>query len=481
MTLVDLQALLPILVLGAGILALMLLVAFFPYHRVSVLVTLTTLIVSLLVVPLALQVDTRQVTPLLMIDRYALFFIALMLAVGITVTLLSYDYLEGREGHINELYHGEFYLLVLLAVLGAVVLCGTRHFASLLIGIEMISISLFALIAYPVRLRHPLEAGIKYLVLTGVSSSFLFFGMALIYADVGSLEFPGVFLNELSSRYQTAGFIMLLVGIAFKLSLVPFHFWTPDVYEGAPAPVGALVSTVSKGAVMVAFLRLYLESGAHTQASATLVIVIIAILSMLIGNLSALLQNNVKRILGYSSIAHMGYLLVGLLALGPLGVETVAYYLIAYFVTMTGAFGVIAVLSGQRPQRDVDELPEYQGLFWRRPWLAGLLTLMLLSLAGIPLTIGFVGKFYLLAAGVDNGLWWLIGALIVGSIIGLYYYLRVIAVMYGQAPTVEAVLPATIGASSNSILATLLFLLISLGVYPAPLIELIQTFMTPIP
>jgi NADH-quinone oxidoreductase subunit N len=228
----------------------------------------------------------------------------------------------------------------------------------------------------------------------------------------------------------------MIVGIGFKLALVPFHLWTPDVYQGAPAPSAAFIATASKGAMFVVLLRLFRQVNLDPSSPVLQVFVVIAVASMFTGNLLALLQSNVKRMLAYSSIAHLGYLLVAFLASGPLAGAAVAYYLVAYFVTMLGAFGVVGVLAGS--DRDADALSDYQGLAWRRPRLAAVMTAMLLSLAGIPLTAGFVGKFYVLAAGAASRLWWLVLILVVNSAIGLFYYLRVMIAMF--APAAEAAL-----------------------------------------
>lgn len=254
------------------------------------------------------------------------------------------------------------------------------------------------------------------------------------------------------------------MGIGFKLAVVPFHLCTPDVYEGAP--VAAFLATVSKGAALALLLRCFIAVGGHRSASISAALAAIAIASILAGNLLALLQNNVKRVLAYSSISQLGYLLVAFLAVGTLAVEALAYYLAAYFFTMIGAFGVVAVLSGRSTGRDNDGLANYSGLFWARPWLAAVFTAMLLSLAGIPLTMGFIGKFYVVAAGIDASLWPLVAALVIGSVIGLFYYLRIIAVMCmlpedPQVRSASSALPVAL--ESRIVLASLAVLLVIPG------------------
>jgi NADH-quinone oxidoreductase subunit N len=430
-------------------------------------------------------IGSRQVTALLVLDHYALFFIGLIVTATFVVAVLCYRYFGGDESR-----HEALYILLLLAALGGAVLVASSHFASFLLGLELLSISLFALIAYPRFTERPLEAGIKYLILAGFSSGLLLFGMALVYAQLGTMQFAkiGTMLaapDQALELYGLAGLALIVTGVGFKLALVPFHMWTPDVYEGAPAPITAFIATVSKGAMLALLLRYFLVAGAYQSQSITLALSLVAVTTILVGNLLALLQDNVKRILAYSSIAQLGYLLVGFLAYGGLAIEAVAYYLTAYFVTMLGAFGVVTVLSGGLngtsngvAERDSDRLADYAGLFWHRPWLAGVFTAMLLSLAGIPLTMGFIGKFYILTAGVEASLWIPVIALVVGSTIGLFYYLRIIAVMCApglQAAAEPIMRPVASPSFGESVtLAALALLLIWLGIFPAQLIDVLE-------
>jgi NADH-quinone oxidoreductase subunit N len=283
------------------------------------------------------------------------------------------------------------------------------------------------------------------------------------------------------------GFAMILVGIAFKLALAPFHLWTPDVYQGAPAPVTAFIATVSKGAVFALLLRCFDPVAQGPNDGVRLLFGVLAVASMFTGNLLALLQDNVKRILACSSIAHMGYLLVAFLAGGPLAAEAVTFYLIAYFITTLGAFGVVTVLSA--PGRDADRMEDYRGLFRRHPWTAAVLTVMLLSLAGIPLTAGFVGKFYVLYAGVSSSLWLLVLLLVVNSAIGLFYYLRIVVTICRRPePEPSAAASATVlpppervPLMGRAALSALTVLLVALGVYPGPVIDLIRLLLPRIP
>jgi NADH-quinone oxidoreductase subunit N len=370
------------------------------------------------------------------------------------------------------------------------VLVASVHFASFFLGLELIGVSLYTLIGYLRTRRGPLEAALKYLTLSASASAFLLFGMALMYFETGTMAF-----REMGARLaadpQTpalwlAGFVLTVTGIGFKLGLVPFHLWIPDVYQGAPAPITAFVATVSKGAVFALLLRLVGELHALHLGRLGLLFGVLSAASMFVGNFLALLQNNVKRLLAYSSIAHFGYLLVALLAGGALAAEAVTFYLVAYFITTLGAFGVVTVLS--KEAGDAEALEDYRGLFWSQPWLAGSFILMLLSLAGIPLTVGFVGKFYAIAAGVDGQLWFLVVLLVINSAISAYYYLRVILTVVEQP--VQAASPESAwqpvgleGGPRWTVMLSLGFvtaLLLWLGVYPGPLMEFIRAMVGPL-
>jgi NADH-quinone oxidoreductase subunit N len=499
----DLQPLLPILVLSAAIVVVLLAVSIRRNHGVALFLTLAGLAGSGAVIPLARQAAVRQVTPLLLLDDFALFIVATILASSFAVALLAHSYLQRRRENPEE-----FYILLLLATLGTAILAGANHFASLFLGLETLSVSLYAMISYTRSGRLAVEAGLKYLVLAGASSAFLLFGMALLYAELGTLQF-----EDLAALMTTAppggvlilaGIGLMIVGAGFKLAVVPFHFWTPDVYEGAPAPVTAFVATVSKGGMVAVLLRFFLQIGMPRDSSLFYVMSAIAVASMIVGNLLALLQTNVKRILAYSSISHLGYLLVAFLAGGAAGskmaTEAVLFYLIAYMATSIASFGVVSAMSGT--DRDADSLEDFRGLYWRKPWLAAVMTVSLMSLAGIPLTAGFVGKFYVLSAGMEASLYALVILLVLNSAVGVFYYLRVVVAMLWtpevvhaeaglHAPTMTPHLahegaagipPGTtvshapwVPMTAGAVLTALLLLLVWLGVQPAPLQKVIQS------
>ena len=471
-------ALSPLLITSATAVLVMLSIAVRRQHWWNATLTVVGLNAALASLYFAAQVGPQAVTPLLMIDGYALFYMAVILVATLGCATLAHAYMEGYQGNREEMY-----LLLTLAASGGLVLACSRHFASLFIGLELLSVPVYAMVAYLFREKRSLEAGIKYMVLSAVASAFLLFGMALLYSQYGSLSFADFVAHAsliTSAPIIFAGVAMMVVGLGFKLSLAPFHLWTPDVYEGAPAPVGAFLATASKVAVFAVLLRFIVEAPAARMGLLYDVFTAIAIASIVIGNLLALTQSNLKRLLGYSSIAHFGYVLV--IVVAGIGVRTeqvlegVAMYLLTYVVTTLGAFGVVTLMSSPYHGHDADALSHYRGLFWRRPYLSGVLSAMMLSLAGIPATAGFIGKFYALKAGVDAHLWLLLGAVVLGSAMGLYYYLRVMVTSFLAAPGMMRY-DAELNWSQQTggiIVLALTALMFFLGMYPQPIIDMIR-------
>ncbi len=472
----HLIALLPLLVTSATIIVVMLAIAWKRHHSWTFGLSVIGLNLALVSILPALKVAPLEVTPLMMVDNFGAYYMALVLAGTLACVTLIHAYLGGESGKGYPGNREEMYLLILLAAAGGLVLVTAQHLAGLFIGLELLSVPIYGLVAYAFFNKRSLEAGIKYMVLSAAGSAFLLFGMALLYAEAGSLSFSQLAAAGTSGVLSQLGIGMMLIGLAFKLSLVPFHLWTPDVYEGAPAPVAAFLATASKVAVFAVLLRLYQLSPATAGGWLNDLLTVIAIASILFGNLLALVQNNIKRLLGYSSIAHFGYLLVALIASKGLAVEAIGVYLATYVLTSLGAFGVVTLMSTPYSGRDCDALYEYRGLFWRRPYLTAVLTVMMLSLAGIPLTAGFIGKFFVIAAGVESGLWWLLGAMVLGSAIGIFYYLRVMVTLFLVEPNLrrhDAELHWAQRAGGIMLLFVAL-LAFFLGVYPQPLLDLVH-------
>ena len=377
----------------------------------------------------------QPVTILLEVDHWSLFFTSLILMASLVTLVLSKETFSS-EGERKE----EYYLLLVLSVLGAVVLIQSSHMVSLLLGMELMGVALYAMIAFPERGQLPLEGAVKYLVLSACASAMLLYGFALIYAATGELSYAGIGARAALAYAENpmlmmAGSAMVLAGIGFKLSVAPFHMWTPDVYEGAPTPVTGFLATVSKSAVFVALSRFYIDGALYQFSGLNTALVVLAIASMLVGNWLALRQKNIKRLLAYSSIAHFGYLLVVLIALtyleADLVSQSITFYLTAYIVTTLAAFTIVSMVAGEDTAKQ--NISAFAGLFWSRPLEASALTVAMLSLAGIPLTAGFMAKFFVITVGIQSGLWGLLAVLVIASAIAIYYYLRIIFAMTQSA------------------------------------------------
>ena len=377
----------------------------------------------------------QPVTILLEVDHWSLFFTSLILIASLVTLVLSKETFSS-EGERKE----EYYLLLVLSVLGAVVLIQSSHMVSLLLGMELMGVALYAMIAFPERGQLPLEGAVKYLVLSACASAMLLYGFALIYAATGELSYAGIGARAALAYVENpmlmmAGSAMVLAGIGFKLSVAPFHMWTPDVYEGAPTPVTGFLATVSKSAVFVALSRFYIDGALYQFSGLNTALVVLAIASMLVGNWLALRQENIKRLLAYSSIAHFGYLLVVLIALtyleADLVSQSITFYLTAYIVTTLAAFTIVSMVAGEDTAKQ--NISAFAGLFWSRPLEASALTVAMLSLAGIPLTAGFMAKFFVITVGIQSGLWGLLAVLVIASAIAIYYYLRIIFAMTQSA------------------------------------------------
>ncbi|CRG50128.1 NADH-quinone oxidoreductase subunit NuoN [Yersinia wautersii] len=475
----QLIAMLPLLIVGLTVVVVMLSIAWRRDHFINATLTVIGLNLALLSLYFVGQVGPMDVTPLMRVDGYSMFYTGLVIVASLATSTFAYPWLVGYPDNREE-----FYLLVLIAALGGILLASANHLASLFLGIELLTLPLFGLIGYAYRQKRSLEASIKYMLLSAAASSFLLFGMALLYAESGSLSFVGLGQSLSDSMVHQplilAGLGMMIVGLGFKLSLVPFQLWTPDVYQGAPAPVSTFLATASKIAIFAVVMRLFMYAPAADSEAVRLVLSIIAVASILFGNLMAISQTNIKRLLGYSSIAHLGYLLIALVAVQThelaLPLETIGVYLAGYLFSSLGAFGVVSLMSSPYKGPDAESLFSYRGLFWHKPILSAVMTVMMLSLAGIPMTLGFIGKFFVVAMGVSANLWWLTGAVVLGSAIGLYYYLRVTVSLFLSPPqSLVRDTPSNWALTAGGVVVLIsAILVLVLGIYPQPLITLVQ-------
>ena len=476
----ELASLIPLLLVASISVILLLLIAFVRDHKLTCWVTCVGFAMAAYWAFADMGNAAQQITPLLIIDDFSRLLGGVVLLVSLACGWMSYAYLETAD-EISE----EYYILLSLAALGAFVLVASNHFASMFIGLELMSVSLFAMVGYMAHSKQQanmtLEAGVKYMVLSGVSSSFLLFGVALIYAYAGNLTIDLQVVADgprLQSGYLVVGSALLLVGVAFKMSWIPFHMWTPDVYQGAPAPVTGFLAGAVKVAVFAFAMRWLMMAQGDYLNLLLLGLTVMAVLSMVVGNLLALQQDNLKRLLGYSSIAHMGYIIVTLAASVTRGhaalstaLEGATIYLITYASMTMLAFAVISQLAAKDRRFESGTLVQYEGLLFQQPLLASALVLAMLALAGMPLTAGFIGKYYLVLVAVDSQLWLLLSLLVLGSSIGLYYYLRVILVLC-KVPVSDGGL--VFGTNQKLLLLLLASVTLWLGLYPTPVIEWVQ-------
>jgi NADH-quinone oxidoreductase subunit N len=418
-----------------------------------------------------LGVSEVGTTGIIAVDGFRIFANFLFLGAAALVILISFDYTT-RE----EMREGEFYTLLLLALVGMMLLAASRDLILIFLSFELMSLAAYALVGFNRRDPKSAEAALKYFLLGAFSSAFLLYGMAMLYT-AGATTNLGLLRETLDASGMgiaaIMGIALLAVGFGFKVSAVPFHIWTPDAYEGAPTPITAFLAAAIKGAAFAAFIRIFVVALGDLHAYWQGLVWWLALLTMIVPNLIALVQDNIKRLLAYSSIAHAGYLLVALVAANESGMAAFLFYLVAYTVMIVGSFAVVLVLAGKGDRRQ--RLSDYAGLGYSRPWAAALLSIFLVSLAGLPPTGGFVGKVYILRAAVEAGYVNLAVVLVATTLVSYYYYLRVIVAMY-MRPETEAPAPMTWGRPLRAALAVCAIVTLYLGVLPAwPLLKAQQS------
>jgi NADH-quinone oxidoreductase subunit N len=475
---VSLRVIAPAAVLAVTGFVLMLLDLLPPRGRREHLafVGLAGVVIALIVTILLWGSDVTGFQGMAVLDNLSLFAtLVIGYATGL-VLLESIDYLKRRG-----MESGEFYILVLFGAAGMVIMAGANDLIVVFLGLETMSLALYVLAGFFRTEIQAGEASMKYFLLGAFASGFFLYGIALIYGATAStnLDKIGAAVKAGAGRdpLLLIGFALLLVGFGFKISAVPFHMWTADVYEGAPTSVTAFIATGSKAAAFAALLRLLLEALRPLQGEWTWLFWVLAVLSMTLGNIVAIAQQNLKRMLAYSSIAHVGYMLVGIVAGGGLGGGSVLFYLLVYTFTTAGAFGVILLL--ERGGEEAVGVGDTAGLATRHPLAALALALFLLSLVGIPPTAGFVGKFYLFGAAVRSGYVWLAVIGVLNSAAAAYYYLRIIVNMYMREPegTPAVIMPSFAGALA---VVVALWGVMQLGIFPAPLFDLAQSAVLPL-
>lgn len=413
---------------------------------------------------------------LLAVDSYTTFFNALFAIVALITMALSLGYID-----TTGVDTGKYYPLVLFATLGMMLLVSSMDLLMMFLSLELLSVSMYVLVGSQRERWASNEAAIKYILTGAFASGFLLFGIALVYGATGTISFGKMEtilggLTEGGPFLLKVGIVLLMVGLGFKIAMVPFHMWAPDVYEGAPTPISGFLSTGSKIAVFALILRLFNNSFTSLSNEWVGVLWVIAVLNMTLGNVAALLQKNVKRMLAYSSIAHVGYLMVAFIALSTRAMEAVLLYFAFYAVMGLASFGCIASLTkGEKERLSIED---YTSLGYTQPVQAAILSICLLSLAGIPLTAGFIGKFYLFGAAVNAGFVGLAVIAVLNSAVSLYYYLGLMLRMYalpGRFAPVEEPVGTVIG---KVILLVLGVTILGLGIYPSPLVGVIKGAVT---
>ncbi|QIQ41768.1 MAG: NADH-quinone oxidoreductase subunit NuoN [Buchnera aphidicola (Microlophium carnosum)] len=477
----QLTALLPLLIIIFTAATVILSISYNRNHFFIAVFSIIGFISTLCSLYLLTTIVPVDITFLFHIDGYSILYIGMIVISSICACIFAYPWLLKYPFNKEE-----FYLLIIISSLGAIALIISNHMASFFINIELISLPIFGLIAYCNFQKYSLEASFKYIILSGVSSSFLLLGIAWIYSISGSLDFLSIHktldITSIDEKLVLLfGISMVLLSLFFKLSMAPFHLWTPDVYQGTPTSVLSFFSTASKIAIFGVLLR-FLSYISHSENETLyFILLLITIFSILIGNLMALFQENIKRFFGYTSISQFGYLLIILFASQKnylFSLEASAIYLCSYLFSNIACFGIINLISNSHKKNNSDLICSYHGLFWSQPLLSSVFTLVLLSLAGIPMTLGFIGKFYILSIIIKEHLWIMGFAFIIGTILGLYCYLRIILNLYSNPSKLLRrdwnVSKNWFYTPSGIVICIAGIILLILGIYPNPLISLVK-------
>ena len=397
------------------------------------------------------------------VDQYSIFFKQIFLIAAILVVM-------GSMRYVNEMgSQSEYYSMIVFSTLGMMVMASAGDFMTLYMGLELMTIAFTILVCFRKLETKSVEAAIKYILLAGMSSAVLLYGLSLIYGLTGTvqiLDVAKVIRQGDASPLLLLGVVMLIAGFGFKISAVPFHMWSPDVYEGAPTPVTSFLAVGSKAASFAILLRVFISGLPGIWSSWSMVIAILAAVTIIFGNLVAIPQTNIKRMLAFSSIGQAGYILVGLITATEAGVKGVMFYALLYVFSTVGAFTVVSSVFDDTGS---EEIKDYAGMSQRSPLLAAVLTMSMLSMAGIPPLAGFVGKFYLFSTIVDNYLWLAFIGLVM-SMISVYYYLRVALVMYRDKAIDET--PIKVSSSVAITLIITMVITVIIGVYPGPIAEI---------
>ena len=466
---IDLIALAPVLVLS--VFAMMVLVLDLWGGRNKTLLMFTSLVGLLMTAISAFAkhpIPAYSFNDSYVVDHLSLFFICIFTLSSALAILLSVEYNE-REG----IRAGEYYALILFCTVGMILLASSTDMIMIFLGIEIVSICLYVLAGIRRNDHRSNESALKYFLLGAFATGFLLYGMTLVYGSTGSTNLFKIaeFVKNPSAQTNPLllmGLVLLIIGFGFKVASVPFHMWAPDVYQGAPTPVTAFMSVGPKAAAFAAFFRVFAEAFPELSPSWELLLSIIAVLSMFVGNLGAIMQTNIKRMLAFSSISHAGYILMAVIAKSSLASSALLFYMLSYAFMTFGIFGIVIIL-GRKGEENL-EMSNYSGLAYKHPVIALSMTIFLLSLGGLPPFAGFVAKFYLFSAAIQEGLLTLVIIAVLNSAISFYYYLKVVVFMYMKEPEAEfkiSLTPMTLFVILVGVIGT-----INLGIFPNAIIAL---------
>ena len=466
---IDLIALAPVLVLS--IFAMLILVLDLWGGRNKSLLVFTSLVGLLMTAISAFAkypIPAYSFNDSYIVDHLSLFFICIFTISSALAILLSVEYNE-REG----IRAGEYYALILFCTVGMILLASSTDMIMIFLGIEIVSICLYVLAGIRRNDHRSNEAALKYFLLGAFATGFLLYGMTLVYGSTGSTNLFKIaeFVKNPSAQSNPLlmmGLVLLVIGFGFKVASVPFHMWAPDVYQGAPTPVTAFMAVGPKAAAFAAFFRVFADTFPEMSSSWEMLLSIIAVLSMFVGNLGAIMQTNIKRMLAFSSISHAGYILMAVIAKNSLGSSSLLFYMLSYAFMTFGVFGIVIIL-GRKGEENL-EIKNYSGLAYKHPVIALSMTIFLLSLGGLPPFAGFVAKFYLFSAAIQEGLLTLVIIAVLNGAISFYYYLKVVVFMYMKEPEAEfkiSLTPITLFVVFIGVVGT-----INLGIFPNSIITL---------
>ena len=468
---IDLVSLAPVLVLTAFAIGVLVLDLFGGKNKILLaFVSLVGLLVTAVSAFAKIKLPVYSFNDSYVVDHLSVFFIVIFTISSALAILISIDY--NRRENIQA---GEYYALILFCTVGMILLASSTDFIMIFLGIEIVSICLYVLAGIRRKDLKSNEAALKYFLLGAFATGFLLYGMALMYGASGTtnlVKIAGLLKDgEINSKpILLMGVVLLVIGFGFKVASAPFHMWAPDVYQGAPSPVTAFMAVGPKAAALAAFFRVFAETLPDIASSWETLLYVVAVLTMFLGNLGAIFQTNIKRLLAYSSISHVGYILIAIIAKNSLSSASILFYMLAYALMIFGIFGII-ILLGQKGNENL-EIENYSGLGFKHPVLAMSMTIFLLSLGGLPPFAGFVAKFYIFSAAIKEGYVILVVIAVINSAISFYYYLKVVVFMYMKEPVGElrvSISPVTLFVVALAVIGT-----IELGIFPDPIITLAQ-------